>query len=64
MRRLTVDVGILRRRAAFRETLASTTWTKMIGEARPGIAFHILENHSSPGPITNEETQIAGSRTA
>ena len=64
MRRLTVDVGILRRRAAFEKPLASTTWAKMISELRSDIAFPMLENHSTRSPVTDEETHIVGSRTA
>src|SRR5579862_1448794 len=63
MRRLTVDVGILRRRAAFEKPLASTTWAKMINELRSDIAFPTLENHSTRSPVTDEETHIVGSRT-
>src|ERR1700722_2478961 len=51
MRRLTVDVGILRRRAAFEKPLASTTWAKMISELRSDIALPNLENHTIRGPI-------------
>src|SRR5580700_8303314 len=63
MRRLTVEVGILRRRAAFAKPLASTTWAKMISELRSDIPFPMLENHSTRSPVTNEETHIVGSRT-
>src|SRR5579862_9751282 len=65
-RRLTVDVGILRRRAAFEKPLASTTWAKMISELRSDIAFQILENHSSRSPITKEKPycRLKGSMSA
>src|SRR3984957_2691843 len=63
MRRLTVDVGILRRRAAFEKPLASTTWANMISELRSDIAFPMLENHSTRSPIRDEETHIVGSKT-
>src|SRR6201997_804937 len=58
MRRLTVDVGILRRRAAFEKPLASTTWAKMINEFRSDIAIPAQEHHSHCSPITGEETHI------
>src|SRR5580658_5488797 len=62
MRRLTVEVGILRRRAAFEKPLASTTWAKMTSELRSDIGFPVPESHSTFGYITNEETHIVGSR--
>ncbi len=39
MRRLTVEVGILRRRAAFEKLFASTTLAKIISELRSDIVI-------------------------
>src|SRR5579863_3200389 len=64
MRRLTVDVGILRRRAAFEKPLASTTCAKIISELRSDIVFRSLENHSSHGPLYERGNHIVGSSTA
>src|SRR5580693_6358886 len=58
MRRLTVEVGILRRLAAFEKPLASTTWAKMMSEFRSDIALPVPGDHSHRGRITDEETHI------
>jgi hypothetical protein len=43
MRRLTVEIGILRRRDASEKLLASTTLAKMISALRSAIAFPLVE---------------------
>jgi hypothetical protein len=50
--RLTVDIGILRRRAAAEKLFASTTFAKTTSELRSIVAFPRLEN-SFPALLSN-----------
>src|SRR3981081_334730 len=47
IRRVTVDIGILRRRAASEKLLASTTFANTTSELRSAIALSKMENSSS-----------------